>query len=191
MTQTEKAKGGKAKKLVIRYCLIVLIALIVGFGIYQWNATTLTNDQLPMPLGFAVSVVKSGSMEPELSVHDVIVVCPQDSYEVGDVVVYQSKTSLVVHRIIQITDDNMFITQGDANNTPDEAPISIDNIKGEVTFSIPLLGLIVRFFQSAFGTLLLLALAVWLYIRSLLNEKAEKQKKMEEIRQEIEQLKHD
>ena len=80
--QTNKAKKSNVKQLILRYCLIVLIALVFGLGIYQWNATSLTNDQLPMPLGFGMAVVVSGSMEPELSVNDVVVVCPQDSYEV-------------------------------------------------------------------------------------------------------------
>ena len=188
MNQTNKAKSGKTKKTVLRYGLIVLIALVLGLGIYQWNATALTNDRLPMPLGFGMAVVVSGSMEPELSVNDVVIVCPQDSYDVGDVVVFQSENTLVIHRIIEQLDGNMIVTQGDANNTPDE-PISLDNVKGEMVFCIPWLGVLVSFFQSTIGTLLLLTLAVFLYVRSWRNEKKEDKQKMDEIREEIERLK--
>lgn len=189
MSKTKKATGRTVKKLILRYSLIVLIALILGFGIYQWNASTLTNDRLPMPLGFGVAVVVSGSMEPELSINDVVFVCPQDSYEVGDVVVYQTdSSSLVIHRIIQKSDDGTIITQGDANNTPD-APVSIDSIKGKMIFCIPMVGVLVSFFKSTLGTVLVLALAVWLYVRSLQNEKAEDKKKMDQIREEIDRLK--
>ena len=188
MSKTKKATGRTAKKLILRYGLIVLIALILGFVIYQWNASTLANDRLPMPLGFGMAVVVSGSMEPELSINDLVIVCPQDSYEVGDVVVFQTDSSLVIHRIIEKLDDNTVITQGDANNTPD-APISIDTIKGKMAFCIPVLGVLVSFFKSTFGTVLILVGAVWLYIRSLQNEIAEDQKKLDQIREEIDRLK--
>lgn len=189
MSKTKKANGRTAKKLILRYGLIVLIALILGFGIYQWNAATLTNNRLPMPLGFGMAVVVSGSMEPELSINDVVFVCPQDSYEVGDVVVFQADgSSLVIHRIIEASDDGTVITQGDANNTPD-APISVDMIKGKMAFSVPMVGVLVSFFKSTLGTVLLLAGAVWLYIRSLHNEKEEDNKKLDEIRKEIDRLK--
>ena len=189
MTQTNKAKGANRKKLILRYCLIVLIALVLGFSIYQWNATSLTNNQLPMPLGFGMAVVVSGSMEPELSVNDVVIVCPQSSYEVGDVVVFQTESSLVVHRIIEKLDGDMILTQGDANNGADD-PISIKNVKGKMMFSIPFVGALVSIFKSFFGTLLILALAVWLYVRSLVNEKAEDKRKMDQIREEIDRLKN-
>ena len=186
--QTNKAKKSNVKQLILRYCLIVLIALVFGLGIYQWNATSLTNDQLPMPLGFGMAVVVSGSMEPELSVNDVVVVCPQDSYEVGDVVVFQNDHSLVVHRIIEKLDEDMILTQGDANNTPDD-PVALKNVKGKMMFSIPFLGMLVTFFKSLPGTLLLLGLAVYLYVRSLKNEKAEDKQKLDQIREEIDRLK--
>ena len=190
MSKTKKADGRTLKKTILRYGLIVLIALILGFGIYQWNAATLTNDRLPMPLGFGMAVVVSGSMEPELSINDVVVVCPQDSYEVGDVVVFQTDSTLVIHRIIEKSDDGTVITQGDANNAPD-SPIQIDKIKGKMLFAIPMVGVVVSFFKSTMGTVLLLAGAVWLYVRSLHNEKEEDKKKLDAIREEIDRLKRE
>ena len=64
----------KKKQLIKRIILFIVISLISGFGIYSMNAKMLMNDQMPMPLGFGVGVVMSGSMEPELSVDDLIFV---------------------------------------------------------------------------------------------------------------------
>jgi len=190
MAQTKKSKGASVKKLILRYGLILLIALILGFGLYHWNATTLGNNRLPMPLGFGMTVVLSGSMEPELSVNDMVIVTPQDRYEVGDVVVFQSNSSLTIHRIVDKTEDGMIVTQGDANNTPDD-PIPVTSVKGKMVFSIPFVGFLVSFLQSTVGTILILALAIFLYVRSLRNEKAEEKKKLDELREEIEKLKNE
>lgn len=167
--------------------LLVVIALSVGFGIYHFNAVEIGRNALPMPLGFGIAVVVSGSMEPELSINDLIVVTPNDSYEVGDVVVFSTGGSLVVHRIIE-TDGETVTTQGDANNTADD-PISVRDIKGKVAFAIPFAGVAVDFVKSAPGTLLILLLAAYLYYRSVQNERKEADRELEKIREEIEKLK--
>lgn len=179
--------SAKKPKPWLRTALLVLIAVVLGFGIYNWNAASLSRNALPMPLGFGMAVVVSGSMEPALSVNDLIVVAPAEAYDVGDIVVFQDGNTLVVHRMISANGDSV-VTQGDANNTPDQ-PISPDAIKGRVVFSLPLVGVLVSFLKSATGTLAVLALAVWLYARSVRRERRADAQKMDEIRSEIEKLK--
>ena len=116
------------KKLIIRIVLIVCISVIFGFGVYRLSAVGIGKNQLPMPFGFGLSVVQSGSMEPTFEVGDLIIVTQSDDYEVGDIVVFQDGRSLVVHRIVEI-DGEQIITQGDANNTSD-APMTARDIKG-------------------------------------------------------------
>ena len=110
------ADKNKCVQTILRIVALACVGIFLGCNIYLWNAQSLTGNVLPMPFGVGMAVVLSGSMEPELSVNDVIIVQQQDGYEVGDVVVYQSDKSLVVHRIIEIS-DGMVVTQGDANNT--------------------------------------------------------------------------
>ncbi|MBE6566700.1 MAG: signal peptidase I [Ruminococcaceae bacterium] len=174
-------------KSVIRISVLVLLAVLVGISIYSMNARMLGGNALPMPFGFGMTVVLSGSMEPELSVDDLLIVTPADTYEVGDVVVFQTQRTAVVHRIVAINGDEI-ITRGDANSSDDD-PITLQNIKGRVVCAIPFVGLIVNLIKTPVGTVILLGLAFWLLEASFKKEKAQKQTELDAIRREIEELK--
>ena len=97
----------------------------------------------------AVPSVLSSSMEPDLPPGTLIVVKPVDADEVatGDVITYQlesGKSAVVTHRVVAKGINGAgrmaFRTQGDANNTPDEAWVRPVQIKGEVWYSVPYLG---------------------------------------------------
>lgn len=179
----------KKVKTIIRIVILTLIAALVGVSIYSINAARLNGNSLPMPLGFGLTVVLSGSMEPALSVGDMLVVAPQDSYEVEDVVVFQTGRSAVVHRIISINEEGV-ITRGDANNTEDE-PIALESIKGKVIIVIPFVGYIVNLIKTPIGTIILLGLAVWLLEGSFKKDKKQNDAELDAIRAEIERLKNE
>ncbi len=166
---------------------LAVLAAVIGVNVYSLNAARLAGDVVPMPFGFGASVVLSGSMEPELSKGDLLIIVRQDSYEVGDVVVFQTGRTSVVHRIISREGEEV-VTQGDANNVPDEA-IPLSRIKGEVAFAIPVIGHLVNLIKTPVGTLLLLGLAVWLLESSFKKDKKEDQSEIETLRSEIDRLK--
>ncbi|MBQ8403330.1 MAG: signal peptidase I [Clostridia bacterium] len=178
----------KKKWFILRIVLIIVISVVLGTGIYSWNAKTMGGNNLPMPFGVGVAVVISGSMEPELAVNDVIIVTEAKEYAVGDVVVFQDEYSLVVHRIIS-ADGEKIVTQGDANNTPD-APITKKDIKGKVCAKIPRVGAAVDFLKSFPGTMMVLLLAGWLYFKSTRMENKADEAKIDALRAEIEALKN-
>lgn len=177
-------KNKKKFPPVLRLILLVICGAVLGVNIYLANAKSLVGNQMPMPFGYGASVVLSGSMEPEFSKGDLIIVGEADSYQERDIVVFQDGASLVVHRIIEI-DGEKIITQGDANNVPDE-PIESSAIKGKVLFHIDKLGTVVSFFKTPVGTVLIIAAAIALVEIPRRREKdaddAEKQKILEEIK---------
>lgn len=177
-------KNKKKFPPVLRLILLVICGAVLGVNVYLANAKSLVGNQMPMPFGYGASVVLSGSMEPEFSKGDLIIVGEADSYQERDIVVFQDGASLVVHRIIEI-DGEKIITQGDANNVPDE-PIESSVIKGKVLFHIDKLGTIVSFFKTPVGTVLIIAAAIALVEIPRRREKdaddAEKQKILEEIK---------
>lgn len=174
-------------KSAIRISLLVLVSLIIGLNMYTINASRIAGDALPMPFGVGAAVVLSGSMEPELSVGDLLIVAQRKNYHVGDVVVYQDGTLAVTHRIVSITDDAV-ITQGDANNTPDR-PITMKQLKGGVVLAIPFLGYAVNAIKTPLGTVCILALAIFLLERSFHTQKQIDARELDAIRAEIERLK--
>jgi len=78
--------------------------------------------------GYKCFVVMSGSMEPAISVDDMIFIKRKNEYDVGDIITYKQNENYVTHRIIEI-DGNRIITKGDNNNVND-VPIHADNILG-------------------------------------------------------------
>ena len=174
-------------KKVGRIILLSVIGLIIGINLYSWNARTFVGNEMPMPFGIGASVVLSGSMEPALSVDDLVIVAEQSEYNEGDIVVYQDGNSLVIHRIIAINGDTV-ITQGDANNTSDE-PITLSAIKGKAVASIPFVGAVVDFIKTPIGFILVILLAVALFEIPYLKERKRADDEREKIKEEIRKLK--
>ncbi len=84
------------------------------------------------PFGITLLKVSSNSMKPELQTGDLILVKKEKTYEIGEIITYQTKDGyLITHRIIE-QGKNGFITQGDANNCADELTVKQEQIIGKV-----------------------------------------------------------
>ncbi len=192
MQESKEEKNNRHNSIatsIIRRVILVILGLIIGTNAYLANAKTLTGNQMPMPFGYVAAVVLSGSMEPVLSKGDLIIVQDKESYKVGDVVVFQSGKSLIVHRIIKI-DDKKVITQGDANNVADPE-FDTQFIKGKEVVRIPYIGVLVDIIKTPTGTIVILILAFWMVEHSFRKQKNEDSKKQEEIKAEIRRLKEE
>ena len=174
------------RSTLARYVVLGVLAAVIGVNVFALNAAKLTGNAVPMPFGFGASVVLSGSMEPALSVGDLLIVRAQDGYEKGDIIVYQSGSTPVVHRIVSISDEAV-ITRGDANNANDE-PFPISAIKGRVVAVVPVVGYLVWALKSPVATVVLLAAAVLLVEWSFRSGKAEKEAEKEKLKAEIRAL---
>ena len=174
---------------VLRTTLLVVAGLILGLNLYNWNAKSLAGNVLPMPFGYGTAVVLSGSMEPTIMTDEMIIVKAQENYEVGDVVVYQSGYSLVVHRIVAM-DDQTVMTRGDANNVDDE-PMELSRIKGEVIAHIPHVGTVVQALKSPVATVILIVGVVLLVEMSFRKKKDEDDQQLQQIKYEIRRLKEE
>lgn len=174
-------------RVLLRTVAPVLCGGIIGMNIYLANSETLGGNKLPMPFGYGAAVVLSGSMEPEMSRGDLIVVKQTDSFSERDVVVFQDKGSLVVHRIITI-DGDAVITKGDANNVAD-TPITVEDIKGTVVCTVPFVGTLIGYIKTPVGTIVVLVAALLLLELPRRAEKKKDEKDREAILEEIRRLK--
>ncbi len=177
----------KAMPVWLRRLLLVLAAVVLGTNVYLWNAHNLAGNALPMPFGYGVAVVLSGSMEPTLSVNDLVIIRETEQVEAGDVIVFQNGDELIIHRVVAATEEEI-ITRGDANDN-DDSPITLDAVKGKLVVAIPEIGLIARGLKQPIVILLLLFGAVALTELSFRNEQKEAAGDLEEIRAEIARLK--
>ena len=183
-------KNNKNKiKSVLRLILLVVCGAVLGVNVYLANANSLVGNRMPMPFGYGASVVLSGSMEPEFSKGDLIIVAEADSYSKGDVVVFYDGTDLVVHRIIDESDDTV-TTKGDSNNVED-VPIDRSAIKGKVLFHVDKLGTAVDFIKTPVGTILIIVLAIALVEVPRRRKKEEDDEERQKILDEIKRLKEE
>ena len=126
-------------------------------------------------------------MEPEISTDDLVFVKKSGKLQVGDVVLYNTGGSNVLHRITKI-DGDIITTKGDANNTEDK-PISASVVLGVYIGKVPSGGKIIRFvtnppFVMAVVFLLIVAAVTWMFV-----EEHRERKKLDSIKAEIESIK--
>lgn len=134
--------------------LFFLVTVIAMNGILLIKRLVYKED-LPSLFGYSIVTVLSGSMEPEFSPGDMLLIKAQKDYEVGDIVTYEDQSSYVTHRIIE-EDQDSYLTKGDANNAPDGKRIPKENIYGAVHLVIPGVGNLVLFLKSPFGILVMI-----------------------------------
>lgn len=107
-------------------------------------------------LGFTPYSVLSGSMEPAYPVGSLIYVKalkPQE-VQIGDPITFVLNEDLVVatHRVVDIDAENeQFYTKGDANDSPDAAPVHFKNLLGKPMFHMPCLGYVANFLSTQKG----------------------------------------
>lgn len=183
------ARNKRNKKPILRYIVFSFIGIVLGLFVYTQNAKGLLKDKMPMPFGYGMSVVLSGSMEDRLSVDDLVIIKATDSYKVNDIVLFQDGNSLVIHRIIEIDGDTV-TTKGDANNVADE-PIQKSQIKGVLVYDIAGLGAVVNILKQPVSVFIILAAAFLLTELSYRKEKDNDTEELDEIKKMIEELKKD
>lgn len=179
----------KIVKQIFKYILFIFISLVIGLNVYSLNAKIVFHDPLPMPLDKGVAIVMSGSMEPTLSVDDLVIVEKKDSYNVNDIVIYQTNNNLVIHRIVEI-DNKEFVAKGDFNNSED-AKQNINAIKGKMILRIPKIGYIVYLIKKPIVCLSLIIIALLLLEISYRSKEKEDRKEIEKLKEEIKKLKNE
>ena len=137
VVKNERLSRGERKRYspVVYIPVFALIAVFAAFvmGLFKYQPVA----------------VLSGSMSPTFNRGDAVIInklSKQEKNELkkGDIIQFISGTRYVVHRIYKVTNDEYgnkaFITKGDHNNAPDSDMVSLDNVIGKVSFSVPLIG---------------------------------------------------
>jgi signal peptidase I len=156
------------------YLVVVLLLIVI--------AGTSAIAAFDVPGGIKMYTVLSGSMEPSIKTGSVVVTRPELSYREGDVITFMSSgnpnpKNSVTHRISAVAQEEgreVFVTKGDANNTPDGGFVTSSQVLGKVNISIPYLGYAVNFAQTQMGLIFLIIIPATLIVYSeLLNIKNE------------------
>ncbi|WP_158579856.1 signal peptidase I [Geodermatophilus marinus] len=134
--RTPLGRGGalrSASRVVVATVLVALAGLVVL-------------ALAPRLVGFQGHVVVSGSMEPRLSVGDVVLtrpVRPQD-LRPGQVLLFpdpEGADRLVLHRLVSFDDRGDLVTRGDANRSNDSTHVPASSVLGAAQLRVPSVGL--------------------------------------------------
>jgi len=127
-------------------------------------------------------VVSSGSMYPELAMHDIIVISGHALFEdvkIGDIIVFDrpiDHDKVIVHRVVAVVDDDPLTlrTKGD-NNTSSmvgtDYPITEEEYKGTVIHVIPQVGYITKILQPPVNYIIIAVIIGIMIIRQISKNK--------------------
>lgn len=130
-------------------------------------------------VGLRPYVVLSGSMEPSYHVGSLIYVKSVDyrSLAVGDAITFMlDENTVVTHRIVEIVPDEAepdtlrFVTQGDANDSPDGSMVHYKNLIGKPVFTVPYLGYLADYIRHPPGSYVAVAVGALLLLLAFLPD---------------------
>ena|GEM_PF-6185116 len=116
---------------------------------------------VPALLGWSFSTVEGGSMEPAVSIGEIIAIQPVDPEDIkpGDIVSFKFPDKVpITHRVVEVIESEgqlSFQTKGDANEDPDPYTITSGNLIGRVRFQLPYIGYFSNFVHTQKGAFIL------------------------------------
>ena len=145
-------------------------------------------------------VVSSGSMYPELAMHDIIVISGHALFEdvrIGDIIVFdrpKDHDKVIVHRVVAVVDDDPLTlrTKGDNNQNSivgTDYPITEEEYKGTVIHVIPQVGYITKILQPPINYIIIVVIIGIMIIRQIAKNKAGKH--YEQVKVEPEKIEAD
>ena len=191
----EKIKK-KQKKRIFKTIIIKLIYILL-LPIIIWDLIiiiqTIRNPyETPSVFGIKTFCIISGSMEPEISVNDVVITKEVDKDEIkkGDIISFNNNGDIITHRIIYVTANKngevAYITKGDSNNIEDDNLVEYKDIEGKYIGKIPKVGKVILALKSETTLIIVLAILISIYIiEQRINRRKDRRKnKREKYEQE-------
>lgn len=147
--------------------IVLFIVMVIGFF--------LSIHLLP---GHDMYVVSSESMEPSISMGDIIVTKELDEESIGhlapgDIITFEHGKNTVTHRLLSINGDTL-TTKGDAAEESDPWSITLSEVKDVYLFRIPLVGYIPQLAKEKIGWFLMIVfpavVLVGLLVKDIIKE---------------------
>lgn len=120
--------------------------------------------------GLEVFAIRGGSMAPTIPLGAAVLAVSAEpgSIRAGDIVTIRADNGVVfTHRVVEVDDSEADVwlhTKGDANTTPDAAPVPLTAVIGKVALTVPLAGYLIALLATPPGIVSFLAYAVALLL---------------------------
>jgi len=150
-------------KKAVKITAVILMGLVILFNILTAVTNVAGKSAQFRWLPFTFLSVETGSMEPELSVGDLVINMdvPYEEIRVGDTITFRQVESFVTHKVIG-KEGSGLVTKGVANNAEDK-PIGREDYCGRMVASVPMLGRVLTLFGSPVTLICMLILVFGLF----------------------------
>ena len=164
--------------------LIKSLIQILIFSILLLAVFILISSKTAIFGGLRSFVVVSGSMQPAIKVGSIVFTQPGGNYQTGDVIAFDNKAQqIVTHRIVKTVnskDGLSYSLKGDANQSADGDLVSQKDIIGKVVWTVPYLGMIVKYLRTPRGFIgMIIVPSLFFIIWEIINIKREMEKEIE------------
>ena len=145
-------------RVAMEVVMLALLGLVIWF---LWPMSLGGNQQMV--------AVNGHSMEPTYNTTDLLIVRPNDSPDIGDIIVYHipegdpGEGNMIVHRVVERWPDGSLRTQGDNRDTPDSFHVSEEDVIGTPVVVVPYGARVLGFVGSPLG-LALIAGAIGMFL---------------------------
>ena len=177
--KAERSSGSRRvfriiKNTVLGAVIVALAAAMIVFLVVRINGDT------PSVFGYSLQRISSGSMEPELTVGDIIISKKVDSPEdvqVDDIITFKGGAYFdfkkVTHRVVALPTQNkdgvyMLTTKGDANANVDPE-IEFSSVESRFLQKVAVLRNFYNFFLSPWGLIVFIAVLLIIFFDELMT----------------------
>jgi len=154
-----KKKSKKSFQVINLFSHVVTVALIVLIMFLALLNFTRTDENGVTMGNYSAYNVITGSMEPAISVGDIVVVKKTEKADIkkDDVITFRIGSNILTHRVVEVRGGgNQFITKGDANRRVDQTPddprgrpaLEYNDVIGVVIYKLPYIGNLVSVFSQ-------------------------------------------
>ena len=180
---------------IFSYLIFLISLIIIFFSSFYLVQTKLLKKNYADIFGYTILDVKSGSMQKEIMIGDLVIVKIlaseknaeenidnndidkiKDNINVEDIITFIKEDYLITHRVLEKRDEDI-ITKGDANNTEDD-PILYKDIVGKVVKIIPNIAIWKKVFAEKSVLVPLLSGTILLVITLMIDDGKETKKEI-------------
>ena len=164
------------------YLLYIIIIPIIIYDTFLIIQTIVNPNRTPEFFGYKTFNIVSGSMEPTLSINDIVIIkkCDIKNIRKDDIITFKIENEIITHRVINIKLEDerlVFVTKGDSNEVTDIENVEYYQIEGKYIKKIPKIGKLFSILKNKYIFSLILILLIICYIIQKKNLQRKKERK--------------
>lgn len=173
----------------VKIMLSIIAGILILYNIIFVVNEIITNNNYINIFGVNISIIQDDTMKSTIGRNSLIFSVKKDVNKInkGDIIALQSNSNLKLRRVTNIINNEevQFVVKGDNNYFNDVQYISNEEYAGKVVFTIPIIGILFRVFQSKIITVIILFLII--YMIEMTRRKKIRRQKTRKIRKSIKQ----